>query len=1084
MNESVLEIRDGRWLYQEGRSAKLAPLSGVAEAVLKRVDRLTPESKEVLGYASLFGREFTLEKLLFLTGRPAEVILNALDEGIREHVLWPVRRMGEGVYSFSHDRIHEAFYQGIEPAVRRQRHEEIARRLEKETPDDLFAIAHHYNEGLDRFPALHFSRLAGDGARAAYANDEAVHFYRRALELLDKESPETVILKERLADIYSWVGKYQKAFDLYDEILPGLSSEAQVPVEWKVAIARLRSGDIQKSFEQFQKVLSSLGLPVPRSQAGLRLALLKTFALHLLYIFFPFLWRWRRLPNSPLMQEKLRLMMYSSYAIYFIDTMRALIYSLRGLHMAERVGPSPMLALHLSGYGILLSSFPLFRLARRAHRRGEEIWRRLNDPWGLAQIKGFQGLVAYYEGKRDESLRLLLESVEGMRRVGDPFEATLALYHLGMNFIWKGRFGEAEQHLLKGLGIAEEVQDVRTQAMIHSQLGWLYSLKGERDNADRALRRSVETAEQSESPSMRQMAYMEMGRHLCRSRRVKEAVEQLEKALRLVRDHNVRVDYIGPVFNGLAEAYLSLVKSDHLYLRKARRMTRRALMHGYFFRNHWAEACRLRAVWHSRRGHKRRAASWLERGLRAARKHQCRYEEAIGLKLRGDWNRDNADLEEAHRLMQEIGIVPGERKGESVSSSGEGGPILPRIELDTLLEASRLMSSVLNLNELLEKIMDKTIQVMRAERGFLMLYENGLLVPKVIRSVDTSSDGEEMLNASSSVIRRVEKSKQGLVVTDAQLDTDLKLQESVIRERLRSILAAPLLLRDRLLGVIYVDNRLVPGLFTEQDLKVLSALAFQAAISIENAMAFRRIEDQVKFQTQELESANLKIQQVSDLKSQFVSIASHDLRGPLSVIRESLAQVKEELAERLSERQKEMVDLGQRSVNRMLKLIGELLDLSRMESGKIELKIARTDLLELFRTALESVRSEAARKEIRITGPERQGLLEVPMDGSRIAQVLDNLLRNAIRHTPSGGTIEAGIKEELGAVVCSVRDTGVGIAPENLPRLFNQFTKFGEFGGLGLGLFISKKFVELHGGRIWVESAPGKGTVFFFSLPR
>lgn len=225
------------------------------------------------------------------------------------------------------------------------------------------------------------------------------------------------------------------------------------------------------------------------------------------------------------------------------------------------------------------------------------------------------------------------------------------------------------------------------------------------------------------------------------------------------------------------------------------------------------------------------------------------------------------------------------------------------------------------------------------------------------------------------------------------------------------------------------------------------------------------------------------IQDLSELKSQLMSIASHDLRGPLSVIRDTLEEIRREGFGGLSPRQNELLQLGEKGVSRMLSLVRDLLDFHLIEAGKMRIEKRSVDLAEVIQSGVEQVQPEAEKKQVKISIPRDLSRLILRVDSGRITQVLDNLLRNAIRHSPEGGEIRVELQERSGEVVLGVSDQGDGIPPDHLPKLFQQFSRFGEASGLGLGLFISRTFVEMHGGRIWTESAPGRGSTFYFSLP-
>jgi len=238
----------------------------------------------------------------------------------------------------------------------------------------------------------------------------------------------------------------------------------------------------------------------------------------------------------------------------------------------------------------------------------------------------------------------------------------------------------------------------------------------------------------------------------------------------------------------------------------------------------------------------------------------------------------------------------------------------------------------------------------------------------------------------------------------------------------------------------------------------------------------------------EMEKANNELRKLDELKSDFVASVSHELRTPLTVTREAISQVLDGLYGDINEEQKRFLSMSIEGIDRLSRLIGNLLDISRIEARKIKLNRELTDIVSLagavsanFAHAFRSKGLETA-----YTLPEDK--IELYLDKDRIIQVFVNLLSNSLKFTPAG-RIEISIVDRAGAVECAVSDTGIGISNDDLPRVFNKFDQFGRAfesaqKGTGLGLAISKGIVELHHGEIRIESQLGRGTKVSFSLPK
>jgi|GEM_PF-1202645 len=226
------------------------------------------------------------------------------------------------------------------------------------------------------------------------------------------------------------------------------------------------------------------------------------------------------------------------------------------------------------------------------------------------------------------------------------------------------------------------------------------------------------------------------------------------------------------------------------------------------------------------------------------------------------------------------------------------------------------------------------------------------------------------------------------------------------------------------------------------------------------------------------------------LKDEFISTVSHELRTPLTVIREGVAQLFEGILGDVNGEQREILQIMLEDVDRLAKIVNDLLDISKIEAGGIELEPRFVFAEEMIQSALNRfhnlVKSKNLKLEFKTKGPSKT--LRVFIDPAKIAQVLTNLLSNAFKYSADGGKIEVTFFEQEQEVLFSVTDTGIGIPPEEVPRLFSKFVQVGRLigpggQGTGLGLAISKGLVELHGGKMGVESEYGKGSRFFFTIP-
>jgi signal transduction histidine kinase len=291
----------------------------------------------------------------------------------------------------------------------------------------------------------------------------------------------------------------------------------------------------------------------------------------------------------------------------------------------------------------------------------------------------------------------------------------------------------------------------------------------------------------------------------------------------------------------------------------------------------------------------------------------------------------------------------------------------------------------------------------------------------------------------------------------------------------RSCVTMPMLRDNEAVGAILVARR-EPGRFSDSELTLLQTFADQAVIAIENVRLFK-----------ELESSNRQLEAASQHKSEFLANMSHELRTPLNAIIGFSEVLSERMFGELNEKQEEYLEDIHASGLHLLSLINDILDLSKIEAGRMELEPTDFHLPTALDNALTLVRERAGQRGIALHSTVDGRLDQVRADERKIRQVVLNLLSNAIKFTPEGGRIEVRAAPVDGAVKVSVADTGVGIAPEDQDAVFEEFRQVGtadkKVEGTGLGLTLCRKFIELHGGRIWVTSQVGTGSTFTFTIP-
>lgn len=383
--------------------------------------------------------------------------------------------------------------------------------------------------------------------------------------------------------------------------------------------------------------------------------------------------------------------------------------------------------------------------------------------------------------------------------------------------------------------------------------------------------------------------------------------------------------------------------------------------------------------------------------------------------------------------------------------------------LRRLLEISRTLSSTLELKPLLSQVLDVATELTNTEGAAILLLDSQTNELHFAAATgQTHIDDDLIVPLEGSIAGWIVRNGKPLNLEDVQGDDrhyqgiDLATQSVT-----RSLLGVPLLTREKVIGALEVINKKKGVNYTEQDTILLQSLASQAAIAIENARLFQQ----------------------SDLIAEIM----HELKTPMMAITASTELLMHEQI--MAAQRQEIVQIIRREVDRLSRMTQDYLDLARIESGRLSLEHSPVDLPILIREVLHIQRPQASKRHITVQYVGDAAHPSILGDSDRLKQVLLNLVSNAIKYNREGGTITVRLTNDKDGLCLSVQDTGDGISPEHLERLFDRFYRVpgseSKSEGSGLGLSIAQRIVEAHGGKITVTSQVGQGTTFacWFPLP-
>ncbi|MBU0574301.1 MAG: protein kinase [Candidatus Margulisbacteria bacterium] len=1115
------------WQFDSEKLSRVAIPKNILNLLFSRLQVLDQQSKNILKLASVWGKKFTTNDLMRVSGLPRGDISHAIEQALKNHVIWREKRGKKEFYSFSHDRIQKELYDSLLQEERRKLHLEIAGYLEGiilKEEDVIYELARHLIEGGNTKKGVKYAILAGHKAKDNYANVDAAYFYSYALENFpEKNSAEYLELKERLGDVFSLLGRYEDGIKIFEELQPLIKEKLKkARLERKIGDQHFQTGQKVMAIDHYKKGLRYLGRRQPATLPSVGLSIVTQAIVQTFHALFPSVVEKPRLKGNDKAVEAARLYSLLGYVYFFLDLQRDLEAHLKALNLAEISGDPAVIANEYALHGVMIAPLRMLARALRYAKKGVEIARTANDKQVLGSALVHLGMVQYSRGEFNDSIKSCTEGYKMCVEVGDFWEATLGMVHLGLDYSRISEYHKSMEICEKGYEMSKRVKDYRGMGMHLIQICRNYTIWGDLQRAIEAGEEGYVYTENVKDYFLASDICFVLGRAYALYGDFNAAFDKLSKSRYYIEKKlKMKGPYAIPAYLYSGEAYLQArdkikglsARDKEKHLKLAEKYNRETMkLVNKFGAGYKGFALGVKGQIEIAKGNKDKAIKTLKMAIDHALSVNDKYEWGLACAALGEYllrfdvtypsKETLAALKEAERLFKEIDARGELEKltrllGRYETQKKPEEQLREKVELSSFFKVSQIMSSILDPDRLIEKIMDSIIEVLGAQRGFLFLYneQNGKLEVRVARNLDKETINSEDFEFSRGIINYVDTSGESVVVTDAQTDERFKTKKSITTHKLKSILCSPLRYKDKNLGVIYLDNKLVTKLFTEEHLRLLSALTTQAAIALENARAYREIEklndsleekveertQQLRMKSDQLEMSNEELKAASQAKSQFMSSMTHELRSPLAAIIGFADLLKDGGYGQLGPDALGAVGQMEDAAQHLMGLINDILDMAKIEAGKMEVRPQDFLVKDCVDTVLATVIPLAEQRKLEL---KQDVQVEVAYgDLKRVSQILWNLLSNSIKFT-NEGSIEVRAWKEGDKCVISVKDSGIGIPEDKKEKVFATFEQVDpKHKGTGLGMSISKQLVEMHGGKIWFESIPGQGSTFYFTLP-
>lgn len=1091
--ESRVLTQDGKkWRINEDAIEKLQPSSQSAYFLSRRLELLGTASSQLLAAGAVLGKKFELETAAHLAGMTLQESIQLIRNASERHILWYDTQASE--YSFAHDKLREALLKKLTVEERKHLHLLAAEYLEKFRPDRVLELAYHFDSAGESQRAFQYAWDAARQARTQHAIELAEQQYRIAL----RGTPSGRIdlqksIGEGLGDILLLRGEYEEADRQFQSLLEiSELSEEKSRILGKLGDVAFKRGDVAKASEFIERALEGLNATVPRAFPTLILFLLWEVAVQVLHTSFPRIFLSRRKPlveGNPQLTQ-IRLLSRLAYVYWFQKGKLPCAWAhLREMNLAERHPESPELAQAYSEHAPVMTMVPYFARAIEYAKRSFRIRKDLGDLWGQGQSLHFHGVALYASSQYEEAIEKCTEAAHLLERTGDRWEVNTANWHIAFSLYRLGRIGEAVEKFRfvyhSGIAIGDH------QAAAIALSGWSKASGGSAPAElieQERLRSTGDRHTQFELTQGYAVQLLREGKH-------ELAATVLRQARKMYRDIGFQSEYIAPISAWLCTAIRRQIESAKggytpkklsYMLRKFKRACKEAVRVAEKYPNNLPHVLRERAIYHAFIGSKDRAWKDLEKsaamasvqGARAELAHTAMVKAKLGMEL-GNTDAQN-DLLSAQTLLEECDGTLLERGEKDKVEESVTLSLVDRFE--SIIDIGRRFASSQVEDDIYETVRSAAEMLLRGECCQLFIWNE-----KSNRALPIA------LNSSFHFSERlIEKAFTEKKATLSVGGDSKGPSESIPLSEIRSAICAPIFVRGKRAACFYVIHSRVGSLFGPLETRLADFIANLAGAALENAQGIEQLHrlnenlaekmrEQKKVEAELQEYAMRLMRSNSDLE-QFAYVASHDLKEPLRMVTNYVSLLAEQYKNQLGKDAEEYIGFAEEGAKRMYQLIEALLDYSRVR--KTNEPADEVNFNEILKKALSNLKASIEESGAEI---ESSDLPALPANSTQILQLFQNLLSNAIKFRGTERpklTIRA--EKRPGCWMFEVRDNGIGIEPQHIEKIFTIFYRLHHreaYPGTGIGLAICKKIVLQHGGSIWVESAPGKGSSFFFTIP-
>jgi len=1122
-----------RYIFFEGKKGwnlkleeikKLPITENVVDIILDLIKNLPELTKSILQSAACYGHEFSLKPISRLHKISVEKAKTALFPAITQEII----TMQDSRFSFSHDRIHEAIYSSIKKQNRMKLHYQIGKIMLDETKgkkhiEEIFNVTNQLTRGTK--PIIQHERheyaktyfLAGKNAKMASAYAEARKYFRECINFLPTDC---------------WESEYEFSQTTYSELAESEfinnnpkegerifnMIEKNVKDTLDLANVHHRKINIYTHENRFKDAIclgiNSAGLlGVKLSQKPNRFyAILQILLLKHKYRNKPI----EYFNNLPTLKEKrvilvenlLTDLLYPSYQID-INLYQIIIVVLFKLIIKHgNTGISPPI---YNAYAtILVGAFSRYRQGYDFGKLSLDLMKRTNDQnkSGLVYMQDGAFLTRWGERLIDAK-RYLDQAIDLSIKMGDFATATSSIgFRFFFAYLVCQTLEELSEECEKDIKLQNQMNDI---TIIHGTMcGREFALRFmETEQDEHHYEANDEIFKESfadDIPPIKTFIHLARNTHnylLGNLERALSHAEECDKIVRanfaaaIIQEHNFlyALSLLGITKNNQSDR--RNIKSSKIkkLIKKHKQWADIApqnYLHQYLLM--CAEFARVR-------NENDDAKKLYPLAVSEAINNEFVRDSAIAKECAGEYFLSIGEIEQGREYIidaydtytrwgaklkakQMTETYPAFLSEIGIDQKNK----MSTLDLNSIIQASQSISMVLELPKLLDKLIRLVVESSGAQKAFLITFDNQ--IPKVSAHYDSSTDNilttmspleTHSMDLCIPIVNLVRRMKTDIILENASQNGDYTKDEYVMKAQPKSLLCSPILRQNNLQAILYIENNELTNAFKPEIIGLLKTLCSQAAISLENVHLYANLKKEIDFRKR----SETKVKNILNQKTDFINHVGHDLRTPLTPIINLLPTLKKHVAKNKDASQAlEIIIKNTDTLNNILK---EMFMFLNLQSGFTVFDMKPEDIEKIISDVVAICSESAAEKKVKLINKIKGPIPKVNLDIMQIEDVLKRLITNGISFTNRGGSVAVSIKVNSDKIIVAIEDTGIGIAKNNLEKIFNEFYKTDyarHEHTSGLGLTICRKVINAHGGKIWAESeGDQKGTMIKFELP-